>query len=229
MVGRAELGPGRERSFRRSRASRPDWCEAVGWYDNMSGPLTEHWDGRSWSQVASWLPSGSFRTLWGVSCTSRKWCVAVGDRLRPDEVGATVVEHWNGTKWSAVPSPNRGTTSSVLRSASCVSPSWCAAVGASYLPDGGSLSLVELWNGKSWRIVPSPSRAHELVSLAAVDCVSSTWCIAVGGDETGALIERWDGRSWTTVAHPAGARGWRLFRRRVVHVPRRVRGSRRGF
>jgi hypothetical protein len=99
-------------------------------------------------------------------------------------------------------SPNRGTTSSVLRSVSCVSPSWCAAVGVSYLPVRPSQTLVELWNGKSWRIAPSPSRANELVSLAAVDCVSSTWCIAVGGDETGALIERWDGRTWTMVAHP---------------------------
>ena len=179
-----------------------DWCASVGWYGYFGGFLTEHWDGRTWSQVASPQPSGSLRILYGVSCTSRKWCVAVGDRLRPDLVDATMVEHWNGTKWTAVPSPNRGTTRNVLQGVSCVSPSWCAAVGTSVLPAGDRVSARRAVERQVLAHRPESVVCQSAVSLATVDCVSSTWCIAVGGDETGALIERWDGRTWTMVAHP---------------------------
>ena len=178
-----------------------DWCQAVGESDNLGTLLTEHWDGHTWSQVASPVPSSSY--LNGVSCTSRAWCVAVGSRVAPHQV-ATVVERWYGTKWSTVSSPNRDTNYSYLWGVSCVSPSWCAAVGESFKAAGvGSQTLVEMWNGKTWRIVPSPSLPNELNHLASVDCVSSTWCIAVGNTETGGLIERWDGHTWTIVAHPS--------------------------
>jgi len=177
-----------------------DWCQAVGDSNNLGTLLTEHWDGHTWSQVASPALSSSY--LHGVSCTSRAWCVAVGNRAAPHQV-ATVVERWNGTKWSTVSSPNRGTNNSFLQGVSCVSPSWCAAVGESWSDGVGSQSLVEMWNGKTWRIVPSPSLPNELNPLASVDCVSSTWCNAVGNTETGGLIERWDGTRWTIVKHPS--------------------------
>ena len=173
-----------------------DWCQAVGHTSSIGALLTEHWDGHTWSQVAS--PEPSYSYLSGVSCTSRAWCVAVGNRARSDQVG-TVVERWYGTKWSTVSSPNRGTNDSYLWGVSCVSPSWCAAVGQSFNAGVGGRTLVELWNGKAWRIVPSPSLPNELNSLSGVDCVSSTWCIAVGHTENGRLIERWDGHTWTIV------------------------------
>ena len=177
-----------------------DWCQAVGEANNLGTFLTEHWNGHTWSQVASPAPRYSY--LNGVSCTSRAWCVAVGSRALPHQVG-TVVERWYGTKWSTMSSPNRGTNDSYLWGVSCVSSSWCAAVGQSFNPGVGAQTLVELWNGKTWHIVPSPSLPNELNSLISVDCVSSTWCIAVGHTETGGLIERWDGHAWTIFDHPS--------------------------
>ena len=115
-----------------------------------------------------------------------------------------MVERWYGTKWSTVSSPNRDTDDSYLWGVSCVSPSWCAAVGESFKAGAvGSQTLVEMWNGKAWRIVRSPSLPDELNDLASVDCVSSAWCIAVGNTESGGLIERWDGRTWAIVHHPS--------------------------
>jgi hypothetical protein len=177
-----------------------NWCQAVGDSSNLGTFLTEHWDGHTWSQVASPALSSSY--LYGISCTSRAWCVAVGSFAAPHQV-ATVVERWDGTKWSTVSSPNRGTNNSFLQGVSCVSPSWCAAVGETQNAGVGSQSLVEMWNGKTWRIVPSPNLPNELNYLASVDCVSSTWCIAVGNTETGGLIERWDGHTWTSVVDPS--------------------------
>ena len=48
------------------------------------------------------------------------------------------------------------------------------------------------------------------VILYAVDCVSSTWCMAGGQAETGALIEHWNGRAWSIMGHPAAAAGKHL-------------------
>jgi len=127
----------------------------------------------------------------------------VGDSaaLVPYQV-ATVAERSNGKRWSTVASPNRGGDDSYLSGVSCLSPSWCAAVGESVNHGVGSQTLVEMWNGKAWRIVASPSLANEDNLLLAVDCVSATWCIAVGETESGGLIERWDGRAWTIATHP---------------------------
>src|SRR4029077_14302648 len=88
-------------------------------------------------------------------------------RARTAQV-ATVVERWYGTKWSTVSSPNRGTNDSYLWGVSCVSPSWCAAVGQSFNAGVGGRTLVEMWNGKTWRIVASPSLPNELNQLASV-------------------------------------------------------------
>ena len=180
-----------------------DWCQAVGTYGNLSGPLTEHWDGQKWSQSASPVPSDLSDGLNGVACTSRTWCVAVGDRFRHDDVGATLIEQWNGSRWSVVPSPNRGTVSSTLYAVSCVSPEFCTAGGYSEPSSGTSQTLFEMWNGKAWRIVPSPNPpGRQFIYLNGVDCVATTWCMAVGYAWSGSIIEKWNGQTWHLVAHP---------------------------
>jgi hypothetical protein len=61
-----------------------------------------------------------------------------------------------------------------------------------------------MWNGKSWRIVPSPSPAGQLPGLSGVSCVSTTWCFAVGGSEGGGLLDRWNGTTWTASSAAPG-------------------------
>ena len=65
------------------------------------------------------------------SCVTPRACTAVGFHgLLP---GRTLVETWNGTKWTVVPSPNAGPASAanILESVSCVSARACTAVGGS--------------------------------------------------------------------------------------------------
>ena len=87
---------------------------AVG-YDSSDLPLTEHWDGTNWSIVANapLKPSKSadFLSVVAVSATD-VWAVGliVGGR----NVYQTLIEHWNGTRWTIVPSPNQGSSDNFL-------------------------------------------------------------------------------------------------------------------
>jgi hypothetical protein len=86
----------------------PVMCTAVGYAANSSGAyrtLIESWDGTSWSVVHSPNPgpANSQNYLNGVSCTSAVACTAVGYRY--NGVFKTLIESWNGTSWSVVPSP----------------------------------------------------------------------------------------------------------------------------
>ncbi len=182
-----------------------DWCQAVGNNVDRPNSLIERWNGRAWSPVSSPVAHGD---LTGVSCTSRQFCIAVGSALK--STGPALVERWNGTKWSVVPSPLMGLGTG-LTSVACVSPTWCVAVGFyayNTSRSRGAAALVEEWNGKAWKIAPSPHPgSYPPVILYAVDCVSPTWCMAGGQAETGALIEHWNGRAWTIMGHPSGVTG----------------------
>ena len=65
---------------------------------------------------------------------------------------------WDGTSWSVVPSPNPGTSNS-LGGVAAISSTDAWAVG--YWLTGPhmliSRTLIEHWDGRRWRIVPSPS------------------------------------------------------------------------
>ena len=110
--------------------------------------------------------------------------------------------------WAIVPSPDlayrRG--SNQLTGVSCVSSSFCMAVG--YAGDGGGFdTLTEVWDGSTWSIVPSPNVSGSIYDyLQAVSCTSTTFCMAVGyevpGGKNVTLVETFDGGSWSIVPSP---------------------------
>ncbi len=53
---------------------------------------------------------------------------------------------------------------------------------------------------------PATSSGGE-ASLAAVSCVSATWCTAVGHSGSRTLVESWDGKSWAVVPSPGTGQG----------------------
>jgi hypothetical protein len=158
-----------------------------------------------WSIVPSATPSRG-GGLEGVSCVSATDCTAVGDR---DHL--TLVEHWNGTVWSIVPSPSAsgssasGSRSSGLDAVSCVSATDCTAVGAPGAGVGADGTLVEHWNGKKWSIIQS--KRAKSTALSGASCVSATDCAAVGGNATGVLVEHWNGKKWSVTPSPNRAGG----------------------
>ena len=67
----------------------------------------------------------------------------------------------------------------------------------------GGPPLVELWDGTSWTVGPTPDGT----SLQGVSCTSATTCTAVGVNGTGTYATAWDGTNWTdqTTPNPSGS------------------------
>jgi hypothetical protein len=174
-------------------------------------PLLELWTGGAWSVVPAIAPAPSAPNsgtgLNGVSCVSASSCVAVGagEEIGPSpELGPVVViDTWNGVTWSE--SETRGSKDD-LTGVSCVSASFCAAVGM-HNNQGSPSPITGLWNGTTWRL----AQESNLGSLVGVSCASATFCVAVGNQFGGAapesLIESWNGTAWSIVPGPQRATG----------------------
>jgi hypothetical protein len=115
-------------------------CTAVGQSARAgkSRKLVESWNGTAWSVVPLPSPARAMgSSLNGVSCVSATACTAVGEYANRAGSVRTLVESWNGTAWSVVPSPNKGTVNDPndLSWVSCVPASGCTAVGFYQLGD----------------------------------------------------------------------------------------------
>ena len=90
--------------------SSPGNCWAVGYvgnFDLVAPILNEalHWNGTHWSMASIPDPAGSadddHSTLYGIRCTSRTNCWAVGQAQPSGESDRSQLVHWNGVRWSA--------------------------------------------------------------------------------------------------------------------------------
>jgi hypothetical protein len=180
---------------------------AVGYaYSASYSTLTEHWNGTSWSVVASPSPSASYSLLFGLAAVSATEVWTVGYYQDATGVYRTLIEQWNGTSWSVVPSPNPGSTNDALYGVTAVSAHDVWAVG-SYTSSAVGGTLVEQWNGTSWSVVPSPSPDADQDQLLGVAAVSSSdvWAVghaySMGNYPT--LVEQWNGSPWRVVSSPS--------------------------
>jgi hypothetical protein len=171
-----------------------------------SRTLIEHWDGAAWSVVASPNPGVGLNLLNGVRASSPAsvWAVGrFGDSAGTDHA---LIEHWDGTTWSVVPSPSPA--GSELTAVRVVSARDVWAVGDTF-NGTSSRTLILHWNGAAWRQVASPNPGHPTDSdvLAAVTATSATSAWAVGESTDGTtfrtLILRWNGARWTQVPSPS--------------------------
>ena len=183
----------------------PKFCEAVG-----AGPSAAVWHGAAWSVQSAPNPAtATFTHLNAVSCAAATSCEAAGYF----EVAVTannpkaLAEAWNGHSWRlqhAVMPP--GATYNTLASVSCVSTTFCEAVGTHFDNAGNQVNLAEMWNGTSWRVQPVPNQTSQFAptsgSLFGVSCVAANFCAAVGVGAAGADAEMWNGTSWQLQAIP---------------------------
>jgi len=187
---------------------------AVGYYSdsNRSETLTEHWNGSNWTVIPSPSPGSGFLTLYSVAEVSATDVWAVGFNLNPSGNNyQTLIEQWNGTSWTVVPSPSPGSgVWTMLNGVTVVSATDIWAVG--YYSDSNSdtYTLIEHWDGSSWTVAPSPNPPSPayLNGLNSVMAVSATDVWAVGnstvyGGNALTLIEHWNGTNWTVVPSPS--------------------------
>jgi hypothetical protein len=196
-------------------ASNDVW--AVGQICTYSNSLTltEHWNGTQWTVIPSPNePGQNADTLVAVAAVATNDVWAVGNyEILGGYHWNTLVEHWDGTKWSVVESPNpSGAYESFLNAIAVVSPADIWAVGYSV---GNNLQtyqvpLIEHYDGQSWTIVPSPFPApsdyNALYGLTAISA-NDVWAVGYANENTHgqngeALIEHWDGTQWNLVDSP---------------------------
>ena len=177
-------------------------CVAVGdnW-DSSTGndeTLIESWDGSSWSITPSPNPSGSAQSgLSGVSCLTASSCIAVGDGN-----SQTLVESWDGSNWSITPSPQPQELDRLPRCRELRRCDLLHGRGRVLAIKSDVKNLIEIWNGSTWNITSAPSADN---SVMALNCVSSSWCVAVGFAGAQTRSETWNGSSWRTVPSPMPA------------------------
>jgi hypothetical protein len=80
---------------------------------NVSHTMTQHWDGNSWAIVPSPSISPTNSFLQGIDAVASNDVWAVGYYPNQSGIRQTLIEHWNGSSWSVVPSPNPGSRGTV--------------------------------------------------------------------------------------------------------------------
>jgi hypothetical protein len=188
---------------------------AVGFYANgmTFRTLAEHWDGTSWSVVNTPNSGTGQNVLTAVTAVSTSDVWAVGYRQASSgSPRQTLAEHWNGSTWKVVPTPNVGADENFLWSVTARKASDAWAVGSYSVP--WFQTLTEHWDGAAWKVVPSPNLDDSNNVLYAAVALKSASVTAVGtwlnGDITDTLSEHWDGSAWNVVStpNPGGYINW---------------------
>ena len=110
-------------------------------------PLTQSWNGKSWTVIPPGTVGTNHAGFSAVSCTASTSCLGVGGRIGRQKPGAWS-QLWNGTQWTTLKTPTQSGGAYELLGVSCVTASDCWAVGG--LPGVPSHSLIERWNGTAW-------------------------------------------------------------------------------
>src|SRR5687768_7111964 len=167
--------------------------------------LILHWDGVTWSTVASPNYAGQNNYLHSIAAVAADDIWAVGYyNACLGCVGATLMLHWDGTAWTLITSPNAGTSTNYLYSVSAASSSDVWAAG--YYYDTVSRiwhGLVLHWDGNAWSTQTVPHVGTGNNFLQDVKAFTSTDVWVVGSwFGVSALTLHWNGVGWSVAPSP---------------------------
>ena len=116
---------------------------------------------------------------------------AGGGYYNAQGVTSNLLEHWDGTEWSVVPSPSPGVTQNILQGLSSNGPTDAWAVGyMSSDPFAVPSTMALHWNGSRWSTTRSVNVGQESIFAAvAVDHASGVWAVGEHGPGVKPLIE----------------------------------------
>jgi hypothetical protein len=160
------------------------------------------WDGTAWNQVPSPNAGTSDNYLYGIVAVSQTEVWAVGNYVGPTGMLKALIERWNGSTWSIVPSPELDTVNFTPRG---VDSKGSAPIVLAGSVDNGVVAktLIERSNGATWKRVRSPNLMGMNNYLIDVSLGTGMNAWAVGwaeqrfADQAVTLIERFAGGSWT--------------------------------
>src|SRR3989440_348480 len=163
---------------------------------------------KAWTVVSSPNVGSGDNHLQAISAitASDTWAVgyATADSSSPSQA---LIEHWNGTQWSVVSSPQPNGWTSDLAGVAAISSNDVWAVG-SYVTTTSTFILIEHWDGTQWSIVSSPNPGAYRNNLNGIIAISSSDVWAVGNfavsnsSSSRTLTEHWDGQQWSVVPSP---------------------------
>jgi hypothetical protein len=160
-----------------------------------------HWDGTAWNQVPSPNAGTSDNYLYDALAVSQTEVWAVGNYVGPTGMAKALIERWDGTNWTMVPSPELDTLN--------FNPQAVDSKGSGPVILAGSVdngvaarTLVERWKEGAWKRVRSPNVSGMNNYLADVAVGHGTdawvvgWAAPPSSDRSVTLIERFAGGSW---------------------------------
>jgi hypothetical protein len=204
-------------------------CVATGFYvpasaSNGEVALAEVWDGAAWKPFKPPTPATPFSNLDAISCPHLNFCLAVGGYLASNG-GLLLADSWDGASWRQVtvkqPTPQNGWFN-FINGISCISSVYCVTVGnTGQLQSNGTLKIAafsELRSGQplAWSLPKVPMPAGQQSLLLTPACLSTTFCLAVGGvgpytktnNQGQAAVALWSGSAWKVkVLSPSTGRG----------------------
>ena len=171
-------------------------------------PLAEHFNGTTWARTTVPLPSGVPQGEFnGTDDLGPGNAWAVGDTENADGLDQrTLIEHWTGSAWAVVPSPNPETgsgTTDVLTAISGTGPDNLWAVG--YFSDGATFIalLFEHWNGTAWKFVAPPSESgFQFADGVTAISPDDVWVVGDTDSQT-TVSAHWNGSTWSMVPTPS--------------------------
>jgi hypothetical protein len=144
-----------------------------------------HFNGTTWSEVPS--PILHANSVTALSPTNA-WAVGTVSVFADHRQHTKpAIEHWDGTSWTIVSSPNPKTAptkDTALYGIAAVSANDIWAVGAgNFSTISGTATLIEHWDGTSWKIISSPDPGTASNALFAVTALSDGTVVAVGNQQ----------------------------------------------
>lgn len=167
------------------------------------------WNGHQWNIAAIPQPGSRRDMLFAASALSPSDVWVIGDQEGADGRFETLAEHWDGTRWSVLPTPDPGVSGNHLYAVDAVSPDdvWAAGqqLGA-HAPDNG---LVEHWDGSAWSVVPLPAATSASELLDAIAVADGQVWVAGEADSPASggrpLIEQYRNGAWQVASLPRSA------------------------
>jgi len=178
---------------------------AVGDYGSGSAlPQTIHWNGSTWSTAATPSTGGRYNMLFGVAAVSSNDVWAVGYYWVFATVEQVLIEHWDGTQWSIVPSPNGDSNINELYSiaSTYLEPNIVWAVGVYRYGPGYWRTLTMRWDGSEWEIYQSSDGASGAPSTSPAAGTSNM--LPQISDMGLVVWQYWDGSNWQIEQYNSG-------------------------
>jgi hypothetical protein len=147
-------------------AANDAWAVGFNGSDSITTSAM-HWDGTNWKSVATPNVGEGTNKLNAVLALAPNdvWAVGFSTPVAPPKLAATLtlIEHFDGTNWAVVPSPNveqnGANQSNRLLGLTANSANDIWAFGSYFATDGSGhqMTLLLHWDGTSWAVASSPS------------------------------------------------------------------------